>query len=162
MKKFRGKRRYFRNLEKETHVKNYGLGFDENSWFDFWHTHLDYYGYGNYSIKIRKQHLKGLFNLFNELEGELKNWGKPYQIWIEISSNDASMDTLFIHSSNPNEDNFPYKKLMNLADVRVEFPSYLTEIINVANYKIASYENIEEDGFIDQIFIIQFFDNKSL
>ncbi|AMA63051.1 hypothetical protein ASO14_1505 [Kurthia sp. 11kri321] len=31
MKKFRGKQRYFCNLEKETHIKNYDLDFDENS-----------------------------------------------------------------------------------------------------------------------------------
>lgn len=161
MKKFRGKQRYFRNLEKETHIKNYDLDFDENSWFDFWHTHLDYYRYGNYSIKIRKQHLKGLFNLFHELKGVLKKIGKTYQMWIEISSNDASMDTLFIHSPNPNEDNFPYKKLTNLVDVRSEIPSYLTEIIDVENYKIESYESIE-DGITDKIFVIQFLDIKSL
>lgn len=162
MKKFRGKRRYFHNLEKETHIKNYELDFDGNSWFDFWHTHLDYYGYGNYSIKIRKQHLKGLFNLFYELKEELENWGKPYQMWIEISSNDASIDALFIHSANPNEDNFPYKKLMNLVDVKSEIPSYLREIVNEENYKIENYKNIEEDGNFDEIFVIQFFDIKSL
>lgn len=71
------------------------------------------------------------------------------------------MDTLFIHSPNPNEDNFPYKKLTNLVDVRSEIPSYLTEIIDVENYKIESYESIE-DGITDKIFVIQFLDIKSL
>ncbi len=162
MKKFRGKRRYFHNLEKETHIENHDLDFGEDSWFDFWHTHLDFCGYGNYSIKTRKQHLKGLFNLFYELKEKLENWRNPYQIWIEISSNDASMDAVFIHSPNPNEDNFPYKGLMNLVDVKSEIPSYLTEIIDVEHYKIESYENIDEDGRTDQVFVIQLPDIKNL
>lgn len=74
---------------------------------------------------------------------------------------DASMDAVFIHSPNPNEDNFPYKKLMNLVDVKSEIPSYLTEIIDVEHYKIESYENIE-DGITDQVFVIQLPDIKNL
>ncbi|MFG3613892.1 hypothetical protein [Rummeliibacillus stabekisii] len=42
MKKFRGKRRYFRNLWRETKVNNYDLKIEKDSWFDLWHTHLDF------------------------------------------------------------------------------------------------------------------------
>lgn len=79
MKKFRGKRRYFRNLKKEQNLDAYDLDFSDDSWFDFWHTHLDYDGYGNRSLKIRKIHIKSLFILTNNLNEKLKEWGHPYQ-----------------------------------------------------------------------------------
>lgn len=51
---------------------------------------------------------------------------------------------------------------MNLVDVKSEIPSYLTEIIDVEHYKIESYENIDEDGHTDQVFVIQLPDIKNL
>lgn len=51
MKKFRGKKRYFRNLEKEASLEAHDLDFSDASWFDFWHTHLDFYGRGNESVR---------------------------------------------------------------------------------------------------------------
>lgn len=155
MKKFRGKRRYFRNLQKEAHIKNYDLDFSAESWFDFWHTHIDFCGHGNDAVNIRKQHLKALFNLFNEANKELEKCGKPYQLWIELCHEDASMDALFIHSPNPNADNFPHQHSLNPVNVKTELPAYLTDIINVEEYKIASYEMIEEEGSVEKLFVIQ-------
>lgn len=41
MKKFRGKKRYFRNLWEE--VNTFDLQLDHDSWVYFWHTHLDFF-----------------------------------------------------------------------------------------------------------------------
>lgn len=155
MKKFRGKRRYFRNLKKEAHVKNYDLDFSTDSWFDFWHTHIDFCGYGNDSIKIRKQHIQALFNLFHEANKELENWEKPYQLWIELSPEDSSMDALFIHSPNPNEENFPYEQPLNSMDVKRDLPSYVTDVIDVRHYQINSYETMEEEGESYKMFVVK-------
>lgn len=40
LKKFRGKKRYFRNLWEE--VNTFDLQLDPDDWFDFFHTHLDF------------------------------------------------------------------------------------------------------------------------
>ena len=42
MKKFRGKKRYFRNLEKEISLGAYNLDFSDATWFVFWHPPLDF------------------------------------------------------------------------------------------------------------------------
>lgn len=56
MKKFRGKKRYFHNLLRELDVAHYDLDFGEEGWFDIWHTHLDFYGLGDNSLKLRREH----------------------------------------------------------------------------------------------------------
>lgn len=100
MKKIRGKRRYFRNLKRKEQVAYYELDFSEDSWFDFWHTHLDFDGYGNQSVKIRKEHIKSQLKLFNNLDEKLKEWGQPYQIWMQLSTNDSSYDAVYVHTKN--------------------------------------------------------------
>ncbi|MFW0807624.1 hypothetical protein [Bacillus pumilus] len=57
MKKFGGKKRYFRNMWEE--VNTCDLKLDQDSWFYFWHTHLDFFGVGENSLKIRREHIKG-------------------------------------------------------------------------------------------------------
>ncbi|MCY7510060.1 hypothetical protein ABES17_14755 [Bacillus safensis] len=49
LKKFRGKKRYFRNMWEE--VNTCDLKLDRDSWFYFWHTHLDFFGVGKNSLK---------------------------------------------------------------------------------------------------------------
>ena len=55
MKKQRGLKRYYNNLQTKNDDWS-GLNFidPEKSWFDLWHTHFDWYGYGNHSFKKRK------------------------------------------------------------------------------------------------------------
>ncbi|MBK7855281.1 MAG: hypothetical protein IPJ79_10575 [Bacteroidetes bacterium] len=33
----------------------------------------------------------------------------PYQVWIEIYEKDSSDDAVYIHTKNPNSDNFPLR-----------------------------------------------------
>jgi hypothetical protein len=139
MKKFRGKRRYFRNLKKEENLDAYNLDFGSDGWFDFWHTHLDFFGYGNNSVKIRKAHIKAYLSLYCKLEEKLEEWGKTYQLWIGISNEDAGADAIYIHSVNPNEDNFPFK-ISNLSRCD-KLPVYLRDVINLNEYKVDYYEN---------------------
>ncbi|MEC4587465.1 hypothetical protein VSS76_09300 [Bacillus safensis] len=49
LKKFRRKKRYFRNMWEE--VNTCDLKLDRDSWFYFWHTHLDFFGFGKNSLK---------------------------------------------------------------------------------------------------------------
>lgn len=139
MKKFRGKRRYFRNLEMQEQVEEHDLDFGKDSWFDYWHTHLDWYGYGNDSMKIRRQHTKSFLRLLNNMDETLKKWDKPYQLWLWFSRNDAGSDALFIHSENPNKDNFPYKNTMQPKEIG-RLPEFLEGLIDPNNYEIICYD----------------------
>jgi len=167
MKKFRGKRRYFRQLQAEQHLSAHALDFSSDSWFDFWHVHLDFDGRGNGHLKIRKAHVQALFQLMDELDAALKTWGQPYQLWIELSRQDAGKDAVFVHTNNPNRDNFPFV-LPALSEETGPLPRYLTESADLDQYHIRSYEQRlfdewEDDPVesFDQLFVIERRDRKN-
>ena len=149
MKKIRGKRRYFRNLQKKQQPSAHPLDFSSDSWFDFWHVHLDFDGFGNGHLKMRKAHVQALFHLMDELNAALQTWGQPYQLWIELSRLDAGLDAVFIHTNNPNDDNFPFTDL-TLTEPTERLPDYLQTIEGLEQYQIRLSERITYDAFDDE------------
>lgn len=105
MKKFRGKRRYFKNLHSL--VENHQLHVDDDSWYDFWHRHLDFEGLGNNSLKVRRAHIKAHLLLYSKMISQLEQVGKPFQTWVCIHEEDSGADAVYVHTSNPNAKNFP-------------------------------------------------------
>ena len=93
----------------ETKMTDLDLDFSggPNSWFDFWHTHVDWQGHGNGSWEARLPYLNELVRVFDELKSELKQYPQKYQLWILINEQDSGEDAVYIHSPNPNEENFP-------------------------------------------------------
>lgn len=79
------------------------------SWFDFWHTHVDWDGKGNKGWTIREKYLKQLLKTFNDLKLKLKDYPNDFQLWIIIVENESGDDCVYIHTKNPNADNFPLK-----------------------------------------------------
>ena len=137
MKKFRGKKRYFRNLWRE--VNNVNLKLDDEYWFDLWHTHLDFWGRGKLGSKIRKEHITAHLALYNNILNQLEHFKKPYQTWVSISENEPCMDAVFIHSVNPNNDNFPLE-ISNLKR-NCTLPDRFKNLIDVDKFDIAYDEN---------------------
>ena len=94
---------------------------EDDMWFDFWHTHYDWPGFGNHRWKSRKPHLDALFRNFEHYAEHLNKWGKKFQLFIQINNSDSSQDAIYIHTKNPNflecpgHTEFPY-----LPDVQVE------------------------------------------
>ncbi|HLN60831.1 MAG TPA: ankyrin repeat domain-containing protein, partial [Symbiobacteriaceae bacterium] len=104
-KKLRGLRRYFRRVfaraESET------LELEADHWFDLKHYHADRYGYGNLSWPMRARHLEAMATVFKRYARELSQFEKPYQLWIYLNTRDAGQDAVFVHSPNPQHDDFP-------------------------------------------------------
>ncbi|WNS78772.1 hypothetical protein RRU94_02160 [Domibacillus sp. DTU_2020_1001157_1_SI_ALB_TIR_016] len=132
MKKFRGKKRYFRKLWRQTEVDTCDIRLDE--WFDFWHRHLDFYGIGNNSLKFRKEHIKAHMALYNNFLKELATCNQPYQSWVLININDAGQDAVYIHTPNPNDDNYPYKN--QDIDWGCSIPKSFKELIDINCYNV--------------------------
>lgn len=143
MKKFRGKKRYFRNLKNETVFETHNLDFSDDSWFDFWHTHLDFYGRGNESIRYRKLHLQASYDLMMKLNARLHEWDQPFQIWMEISQHDAALDAVYVHSFNPNETPFPFEHKA-LQPFQETLPDYLTGWFNADAFMVSYYVEEQE------------------
>lgn len=109
IKKHRGLKRYYKNLASKVDDWS-GLNFtdQEFAWFDLWHTHFDWFGYGNHSFDKRKPHLDKLFRHFELLKQKASELKTDYQIWATILDNDSASDALYLHTPNPNRDNFPW------------------------------------------------------
>jgi hypothetical protein len=106
-KKFRGKKRYFRNLVRD--AKEFRPSLENDDWYDMWHYHADWEGYGNFGWKYRLKHIEALCIIYEKFAYYLKSYGKPHQLWIYLNQDDAGQDAVFFHTHNPNGDNFPCK-----------------------------------------------------
>lgn len=148
MKKFRGKKRYFRNLEKEASLEAHDLDFSDASWFDFWHTHLDFYGRGNESVRYRKFHLQASYHLMMTLNARLREWNQPFQVWMEISQHDSAMDAVFVHSRNPNDTHFPFENEA-LQPFQEALPDYFDGWFNTNACMISYYVEEQEWDEVD-------------
>lgn len=109
MKRDRGLKRYYRNLSLQNDFDKM-TWLDLNNpdiWFDNWHTHFDWNGFGNYSFKRRKPHLDKLFRHFELLTDMTKNMKVDFQLYSMLFDFDSSSDSLFLHTPNPNKSQFP-------------------------------------------------------
>ena len=76
---------------------------------DLWHTHVDWDRKGNKDWGTREKYLGQLLRTFDELKLKLRDYPKDFQLWIMIDENDGGEDCVYIHTKNPNADNFPIK-----------------------------------------------------
>lgn len=95
--KFRGKRRYFRNLNK--HMAEFQI--PKSDWFNLWHKHIDRYGISRKSGRSRRQHEEALMILLENVANQMKGRGIPYQVWAQIWSRESENNAVFIHTPNP-------------------------------------------------------------
>ena len=111
IRKHRGLKRYYRNLATENDLdKATWLDFDNpDTWFDNWHLHFDWKGYGNDSFKRRKPHLDKLFRHFDLLVDKTDKLKIEFQLYSVLLDFDSYSDALFLHSPNPNNSQFPFK-----------------------------------------------------
>ena len=103
-KKFRGKRRHFRNVMSA--ARNFSVIDHPDQWWDFWHYHADWYGCGNLRERYRFKNLSALTIVFKTIaKADLNGL---FQTWILLNGDDAGQDATYIHSPNPNGSVFPW------------------------------------------------------
>lgn len=148
MKKIRGKNRYYRNLWEQVKTIHTALDFGHDGWFDMWHTHLDFAGVGNTSPKARREHVKAHLAVYANLLGELAAYDKPYQSWIELNGDDASMDAVYIHTPNPHANNFPLK--MEDLNWECDIPKEFEDLIDLKEFYVGQYKTGDDSNYIIQ------------
>jgi hypothetical protein len=131
IRKHRGLKRYYRNLATENDLdKATWLDFDNpETWFDNWHLHFDWKGYGNDSFKRRKPHLDKLFRHFELLVDKTKKLNIDFQLYAVLLDFDSYDDALFLHTPNPNNSQFPFK----ISDLQLT--------TTLTNYQLNEYIN---------------------
>ena len=109
IRKHRGLKRYYKDLAFKNDLgKTTWLDFgNPETWFDNWHLHFDWRGYGNDSFKRRKPHLDKLFRHFDLLLEKTKQLKTNFQLYAILLDFDSYNDALFLHTPNPNNTEFP-------------------------------------------------------
>jgi hypothetical protein len=101
--KVRGSRGYYRSLRRQ--AENFRI--DPRGWYDYMHWHADWPGMGNLAWRERREHLNALFTMFRRILAETASWTTPHQVWLHIDPTDSSQDAVYLHTANPNSENFP-------------------------------------------------------
>ena len=107
---------------------------DEDGWCDLWHTHFDWSGDGNCGVAERQRFIEQLLEFFRDVEAHTANWTKPKQQWIVIHENDSSQDAVYLHTPNPNRNNFPYP--FDGVEWNAEVPQWLLDLIDTKTLEL--------------------------
>ena len=87
-KRLRGQRRYFRRIHRDAAA--FELDVQPDSWWNLWHYHADWRGWGNRGWRYRLEHLRALCRVFQTISGE-----------------DAGEDATYLHTPNRHGTPFP-------------------------------------------------------
>lgn len=88
-------------------------------WWDLWHYHADWHGWGNRGWRLRRAHLSALATVFQAIAARSADFQTPFQTWIFLSGADAGADATYLHTPNPNAHNFP----LRLPNITFESPA---------------------------------------
>lgn len=106
---------------------------DIKSWFDYWHTHVDWKGKGNRCPESRRRVIEIGYGLLQVLEQRNLGRQDPLQRWMTVAEN-AADDAVWMHSPNPNGTPFPH----DFAGVEWDFSDHevLNELVDLRLYRI--------------------------
>jgi hypothetical protein len=150
MRKFRGQKKYYKRLLNND-LDVYFDNLDFHSWFDFWHDHPDWYGYSNISWKHRYQHLQALMQRFNYLKEKFRKRTEDFQTFCIIDINDSSQDSVYIHTKNPNQDNFPVQVERYNGNIRIF--DQLRDFLESSGYEWFFNKWNRDDEIVNLIYI---------
>jgi hypothetical protein len=96
-KRFRGKKRYFRRVQRD--AESFELDLRTDSWWNLWHYHADWKGWGNLGWRYRRQHIQALARVFTTIASHADAFAMPFQSWIFLSGRDAGGDATYLRTS---------------------------------------------------------------
>src|SRR5687768_13346779 len=104
--RFRGRRRYFRRVHRNAAA--FQLAITPDAWWDLWHYHADWPGWGNVRWRYRVEHLRALARVFRTIAEARDRFHTPFQLWLLLSGDDAAEDAVYLHTPNANDTPFPF------------------------------------------------------
>jgi hypothetical protein len=97
------------NNKMERIVASLDFNSHRGSWFDMWHTHMDWSGKGNDDAAARTTYLIEAMKAFDTFCSKMEDRPQPYQAWILVDLTDSSEDAIYLHSPDPAGDSpFPF------------------------------------------------------
>jgi hypothetical protein len=133
--KVRGRRRYYRTLHRDAEA----FVISPEGAYDYTHWHVDWEGMGNLRWRERREHLAALFTTFRRLLAETAGWSAPHQVWLQIDACDSSQDAVYLHTPNPNSENYP--NTFAGTQWGAEVPERLREFITEPSWQFGRHEH---------------------
>ena len=99
-RRFRGQKRYYQQIQRK--AQDFRPDLSAGHWYDFWHYHADWPGYGNQGWKHRRSHIQALCTVFRTFAQDTSEYDQPYQLWLYLDREDAGQDGVYFHTPNPN------------------------------------------------------------
>ncbi len=81
----------------------------ESEWFDLWHSHPASGDSGAPGSDAWRKRLRSLFAAWGRVEIAAGRLARPWQSWLVIDPAEPGQDAVYLHTPNPNRDNFPYR-----------------------------------------------------
>lgn len=111
--------------------KGLNLSGDDDSWFDLMHFHVEDIIEDN-GINSKLEALKVLVDAYEDFAKKLKEYPKPFQLWIEVREGDLlEDDSIYLHTENPNRNNFPITLLNENTGIEItnhELHEYIMDL----------------------------------
>ena len=98
-------------------------------WWDLWHYHADWPGWGNLSWRYRLEHIRALAQVFRGIARDANQFTTPFQMWIYLSGRDAGEDATYVHTPNENQTPFPMDPLGTIDWEHLELQPIFTELL---------------------------------
>ena len=111
---------------------------DYSSWFDYWHSHIDWKGKGDSRTENRFTCLELSYKLFQLTLGKIEHRGSDVQCWWSVHE-ESWEDGIYLHSENDNDSPYPYG-FDGVSWGTTENKS-LNDIVDLASYKIGMIKN---------------------
>jgi len=147
-KKHPDKRYYHRLFRKASRFR---VDLEKREWFNLWHQHFDWEGFGDINRMHHRRHLSALLRALARARVELLESGTPYQLFAIVHERDSGGDAVFVHTENPHDTVFPcpligraLKMLPPLLAGRVDLDLYRVLVRHhegAASYVIEPREN---------------------
>jgi hypothetical protein len=80
----------------------------DSEWFDLWHTHLFLKNVDLLEPPARREGLRALFAAWSPVETAAGRLTCPWQSWLVIDPAEPDQNAIYLHTPNPNCENFPY------------------------------------------------------
>jgi hypothetical protein len=79
-----------------------------SEWFDLWHWHPAPVHNATPGLDAWRERLRPLFAAWGRIEDAASRLTCPSQTWLVIDLAEPGQDAVYLHTPNPNCDNFPY------------------------------------------------------
>lgn len=137
---------YYYGLKKG--LRRFKVDIANRVWFDLWHHHIDWEGFGDLSWLHKRRHLAILLRTLTKARLELQSSGMPYQLFATVHTYESASNAVYVHTPNPNGTQFPCE----LSGQPLEaMPALLAGRVDPTQYQVLASLHAEDTTYVIQL-----------